>query len=267
MASLYFYRDIKAEDDVFLEIEALKVESPPLPDPGADRYADARELLASGELEAARSKLSYVLKYYDHSKNYADAKRIIGEMNLDRLLSSAPMTGKIDYTVQRGDSLLAIAGRNSCTVGYILRSNNMMSTRIHPGDRLLVCPLEFTVVIDAAGRTLTLTREEQFFKEYSVRQLKLPYGARSPFQTALTDKVALLDQRRIPLTDDRVQEAEKWLRTKVPGLVFGAFEEESESATENPESDPMMVGVLMDRPDLEELFTLLRVSTPVKVVQ
>ena len=38
MASLYFYRNIRqAEEDVFLEIEALKVELPPLPDPGADR--------------------------------------------------------------------------------------------------------------------------------------------------------------------------------------------------------------------------------------
>ncbi|MFV1993901.1 MAG: LysM peptidoglycan-binding domain-containing protein [Verrucomicrobiales bacterium] len=263
LGSVYFYKNVKrAEERALLDIENLKAEMPPLPDPGSDLFDEAVDLLREEEFEAARSKAFYILKYYEDSSRYIDAKRIIGEMNLDRLLSSDPMEGKIDYTVRRGDSLALIASRNQSTVSYIMRSNNLTSTRIHPGEELLVSTLDFTVVLHLEDRHLTLTRDDQFFKEYDIERVRLPRGASPPFSTSISDKLAYLGERRIPIADSRFQATEKWLHTKVPGLVLGAFSEENLSV----EEASMYVGVDLAGPDLEELFTILRVSTPVKVL-
>ena len=268
MASFYFYENIKkAEEEVLLEIEQLKVEPPPLPDPGADRFEEARELLLVGEHEAARSKLLHILKFYDDSSRYQNAKEIIGEMNLDRLLSSEPTAGKVDYTVRGGDSLVLIANRNQSTLSYIMRANNMVSTRIHPGDRLMVSPLVFTVIVNVGDKTLTLTREDQFFKEYAIKKIRLPHGVSSAFSTTVTDKIAFLGSRRIPLSDSRFQEADKWLHTKVPGFVFGAFVEAPGLEGEAADGENLAVGVSLAPADFEELFTLIRLGTKVKVVR
>ncbi len=265
LAAIYFWQNVKqAEDQAWEQIAALKEELPPLPDPGADLFEETVALLQEGELDAARTKLLYILKFYEDSSRYQEAKWAIGEMNLDQLISSEPMHGKTDYVVRSGDSLALIASRTNCTVSYIMRANNMISTRIHPGEELLVCPLDFTLVIDIDAKTLTLTRSDQFFKEYGIEQIRMPYGVSVPFSTKLSDKVTYLEGRRVPLTHERVQETEKWLHTKVPGFVLGLSPEVDETV---PEEDRVFLGVGLARADLEELFTVLRLSTPVKVIR
>ncbi|MEM8953976.1 MAG: LysM peptidoglycan-binding domain-containing protein [Verrucomicrobiota bacterium] len=273
LGGIYFWEKVRKPEIELLEgLAAIKAEDVELPDAGKDIYVDAVALIREGKMDEGRAKLFSILKYHPESERVRDARRIIGEFNLDRLLSSDPMPGKTTHEVRSGESLNLIANRNDCTIGFIMRANNMTNTTIHPGEQIVVFPLKFTVIVNVSERTLTLTLNDQFFKEYPVDRVRLPVGVTAPFATTISDKVAYFEDRRVPLTDARVHFAEKWIQTKRVGFVVAAAGEEeltgggAMAEGEEGLGENFYAGVFVSRPDLEELFSLLRVSTPVSVI-
>jgi hypothetical protein len=279
LGGVYFWEKVrKPEQELLDELASIKAQDVQLPDPGKDLYEDALLLIREGEMDEARGKLFSIMKYYPESSRVSGARRIIGEFNLDRLLSSDPMPGKVIYEVKRGDSLNLIASRNACTIGFIMRANNMTNTTIHPGEQMVVFPLKFSVIVNVSERTLTLTLKDQFFKEYPVNRVRLPVGVTAPFATEISDKVCYYENKRIVLTDSRVHFADKWLQTKQVGFVVAETAGDGDGAsagsgdaTEGASSgeevgEEFFAGVFLSRPDIEELFTLLRGSTPVSVI-
>jgi hypothetical protein len=278
LGGVYFWEKVrKPEQELIDGLSLIKSEDVALPDPGKDMYEDAVVMLRDGKLDEAKGKLFSIMKYYPDSTRVTGARRIIGEFNLDRLLSSDPMPGKVIYEVKRGDSLNLIANRNASTIGFIMRANNMTNTTIHPGEQMVVFPLKFSVIVNLSERTLTLTLDDQFFKEYPVDRVRLPVGVTAPFATEISDKVCYYENKRIVLSDSRVHFADKWIQTKRIGFVLAAAAEDDNGAavasggpagraSGDESDDEFFAGVFLSPPDLEELFTLLRVSTPVSVI-
>src|SRR6478752_833468 len=91
---------------------AKMLDSAELPDidPGERAFQKAHELLALGKINEAREKLGAIVVSYPSSSSAPIARRIVGEMNLDEVLSTSHMEGKKSHVVKKGDSFLRIAG-------------------------------------------------------------------------------------------------------------------------------------------------------------
>ncbi len=252
------------------------------PDLGKRQFEEAVKLLEDGKLNAATDRLLYLMTYYPESDAYPEAKRIVGEINVDRLISRAPMEGKIEYTVKSGDALAAIARHNQCNVDYIMRANGRTSSIIHPGDRLVVIPLNWEMVIDLGDMTLTLERPwsnagkeaqparpgkpnerpvELFFKEYPIVKVNAPPGFSLTGSTEVSDLVAWKDGRRVEFNKRDYLNANKWIQTRKNGVILRPYREKDESGSQQRD-----FGIMLHPADLEELFTILRPGTPVTVV-
>lgn len=75
------------------------------PDLGKRHFDAAIALLKEGELVSARDRLLYLMQYFPESATYDEARRIVGEVNMDLLLSKIPMPGKVEHKVRRGEAL------------------------------------------------------------------------------------------------------------------------------------------------------------------
>ena len=242
--SYYLYqKEFRKDNEARKEIENRGEQ--PLPDPGKNKFAKSVEHLRSGDLETAQEGLLELVRLYKDSSKHSEAKRIIGEINMDALLEPRLGPGKKEYIVQSGDALARIANKNETTILCIQRTNGMFNTLIHPGDRLIVFPLDFSMVIDVEDKTLTLMRKERFFKEYPIVEVRVPSSVRIPFKTTIASR-----------STDR-----KWLNLKSGAIVIA-----SADATGAEGNSPSR-GIFLDPADMEELFTVTRSSTPVKVVR
>lgn len=251
-----------------------------LPDLGRREFEAAMEMVKSGELLAARDRLLYLLKYFPESKTARESRRIIGEINLDLLLSGIPMEGKSEYVVKSGDALVSIARRNKCTVDYILRSNGQTSPVIHPGDRLTVADLDFTVVVDLGDKTVRVERQGKLFKEYPIVEMNLPSSLKAPVETTVTEKVAWYGDRSVNFQQKEYLHSSKWLKSGRMGLMIrgqdrpDALPEPKAKSRRSEKNEPAPatreteapVGILVSASDMDELFTIVRGDAPLKLM-
>ena len=237
------------------------------PDLGEGVYLEAKQFMESGDLDLARAKLAEVMEVYPNSLRVDECRRVIGEINLDRLFSKSPMPGKLEYTVRRGDSLVAIAQKNRTTLAYIRQVNGLFSNVIHPNDRLILYPFDFEILIDLSDKRLSLWERGHFLKAYAIEDFKRGRGS-FPGKTRIADKTAWLDGKPIRLSDSRATVAEHWLQTPVrgssPGVVICA-RPKGEDADKREEA--IAFGLFLSPSENEELAMLTRVGTPVTIQQ
>jgi len=304
LATAYWYytRVLGKDDRLSRQIEQLKKAKGNLPDPGIKRFDKAIELLKGDDMDGGRDALYDLVRHFPDSKRSPEAKRIIGEMNMDMLFSVERNPLKKDYIVQPGDSMGLISRKNQTTIECIMRANGMTSTSLQPGDHLFVFPIEFDLVVDVSAKTVTLLRNERFFKEYQALDVKLPFGVKAPTELTLNDKAAWIGGRRVLSTDPQFMNSDKWLMANKPGFNIRAQPQAKPvppaqtvvPATKQPaakgkgkkgstdmasavaEADNDSVdgtagvpetGVFVPREDAEELFTIIRTGAKVRVVR
>ncbi len=283
MATAYYIYDkiLKPEKAIQQEIASIKKVDIRI-DPGAKRFEVAVDQIKEGRINEGREALYKILQQFQDSATCQEAKRIIGEINLDELFSISHKTGKKDYIVQPGDSLALIANKQGTNMDMIVRLNGLMSTTLQPGDHLTLVPLDFSVVVDVSTRTVTLRRKigdkEYFFKEYAAKDLHLPPGMKVPAEMEIKGKSAVAEGKQVLSTDPRYVDSEKWLPGSRAGVVMrtvpvkkavpapeapdpkskkGGKAEKAPTADLDVDDGPE-TGVFLDRPDLEELFALVR---------
>ncbi|MGI8604053.1 MAG: LysM peptidoglycan-binding domain-containing protein [Verrucomicrobiales bacterium] len=248
------------------------------PDPGQNVFVKAVEALRQNQPQEAREHLLRLTKIYQDSPRCRDARRILGEMNMDRLFSRTPMPGKHDYAVKPGDSLLRIEKGSLTTIPFLNRLNNLSGTVLQPGDRLVYQPLEFEIEVSLPQKTLTVRQKApsgktfEFFKDYPVTSVNLPPGIPKTLQTQIQEKAAFIGEKKIPSTDLHYQSARKWLQCSTRagrlGLLFRPqSERKSSPATSAAGSDDLTYGIFLEEGDIEELNTIIRPGTPVAVHQ
>lgn len=283
-------KELRHEQEVAADIKQSRKNVLAPPDPGARRFDAAVEMIRQGQIDEGRDALYKLLVQFPESPTCVEAKRIIGEINLDGLFSPNQMGGKKDYIVQPGDSLALIANKNQTNVDTIIRMNGLIGNTLHPGDHLIVVPLNFDVVVDVSSKTVTMLRtvgtRQYVFKEYQAFDVRLPAGVRPPVEMEIGVKQALIDGKAVTATDPRYIQAEKWVPGSKPGVIFrtvpvakavpvadapvpaktggkggtkGGAAPETAAA---PES-----GVFMAPDDLEELFALVRKGSKLRLVR
>jgi hypothetical protein len=257
-------------------------------DPGARRFDAAIDLIRESRFEDGREALYKLLQQFPESPTTVEAKRIIGEINMDLLFSISNKAGKKDYIVQPGDSLNLIAARQNSTLDTIVRMNALSGTMLQPGDHLTLLTLEFDVVVDVSDKTVIVTRKDAFFKEFFAFDIKLPPGTRVPSELNIGVKQALLAGKPVPPTDARYVEAEKWVPANKAGVIFRTVpsakpvteapkpetvtskkKSKGKSADETAvDSEPVIeTGIFLAKEDLEELFALVRNGSKLTLVR
>jgi len=220
-----YTRILNRDDMVKAEISSEQKNKKNAPDPGLRRFEQAIETIQGGSESGGKDQLFDMVRHFPDSKRAPDAKRIIGEMNMDALFSASGNPGRKDHVVQPGESLNLIARKNQTTVSAIMRGNGMMSSGLQPGDHLFLFPLDFEIIVNVTKKTLTLKKNNQFFKEYHIVEMKLPSGVkakpayeRPPPEIEIADRAAWYGGKRVQETDTHFMSSDKWLMGSKAGF-------------------------------------------------
>lgn len=265
-----------SEQRVQHELEAMKDQDRPRIDPGAKRFDAAIALVRGGSLEEGREALYKLVGQFPESATCPEARRIIGEINMDQLFSPSYRAGKTEYIVQPGDSLGRISDKVKTNIDYIIRLNSLMSSTLQPGDRLLVAPIDFHLGVLVKEKQVVLYRrvgeKDYAFKFYTAQDIVLPPGIKVPESYEIGVKSAQMDGEAVPNTDPQYAQADKWIPVHRPKAVASSF---SFRVPVPPKAVPVPVtpadpkavvapppapetGIFLAPEDLEELFALVR---------
>lgn len=238
---------------------------PPEPAPAAAAVTDepalqeARKLKAAGNLAGARQLLQSLADQPEPNDAVVD---LLGEINTQLAFTPSPAPEKIDYTIAAGDSLGKIAAKHRTTIPLLIRSNNLKSDLIRVGDRLRIYQGDFAVIVSKNQNTLLLTDHGKLFKRYRVgtgEYSKTPVG-----QFKITSRMEhptwWRGDKDVPYGDPDNILGTHWLGLDVAGYgLHGTWDNDSigKQATAGC--------VRMRNPDIDELYTLLPIGTPVTI--
>lgn len=206
-------------------------------------------------------------EYAVKAKDPATIQDKLGDVNIAVLFSplqtEVPKT--VWYTVQQGDVLEKIAKKFHTTVDLLAGANNIDDPNLlQIGDRLKVVDDTFRIVIDKSENTLSLFCHDTLIKKYRVGTGEYNKTPEGDFTIASKD----IDPPwgAIPYGDPRNVLGTRWMRitnadnTLVGYGIHGTWEPE----TIGKHSSQGCVRMLND--DVEELFKIVTIGTPVRIV-
>ncbi len=223
----------------------------------------AQSLRADGDLLAAREEALALLEANPAPALRAQVEAFLGEVNIELVLTPRDMPEKDVYVVQSGDSLDKIARKFDTTIDLVRKSNNISGSLIRVGDRLRIFTGDFSITVDKSDNDLLVNMNGRFFKRYRVgtgQYNKTPVG-----DFKITDRIAQPtwwrpDGKEIPYGDPANLLGTHWLALNVRGYgIHGTWEPD----TIGKQLSAGCVRMLND--EVEELFTLVTIGTPVAI--
>ena len=243
---------VQKEEDFAKLLDAAEM---PDFEPGIRAYDKAYELIALGKIAEGREKLMAIVNVFPTSTVAPKARRIVGEMNLDEILSSDFTEGKSNYEVKRGDSYFAIAGRNDTSLDIIMHLNGMMELKnLQPGDDLQLMPLNFRVVIDPQRKSVSLWDGAKFICEYNI--VNMDGVSLKSGKTVIASRRATLSGSSVSPTAKNYRAASKSILIKSPPVQLFPYD---------PDDETPPHGIFLREADIEELFLLTRSGNEVEI--
>jgi LysM repeat protein len=255
--SLFFKQEIAVRHEQRGEITAK-----PTPDISLPEFQAAAQLRQESKLTEARDALSAFIQKYPTGLHSEEAKDLLGEVNVDILLSRTPSPEKQEYIVKPGDVLVAISRRLKTTPELIMRMNNMSGTMLHIGERLLISHPEFSIVIQRKAKLVVLLNHGAFFKQYHVREEKLSTKQPARVTTKVAETMAWSDGKRVGFGSKEFLGSTRWIRFGASAYTLYSV---ADSAHPNVAQPPPPQGLGLDATDLEELSGLVKNGTPVTI--
>ncbi len=251
------------------EIEVKKeqrgeVTPPPVVDVSLPEFQAAVKLREDGKLAEARDALMALIQKYPAGKHLDEARDVLGEVNTEILLSRFPSPEKTEYIVKPGDVLAKIARKLKTTPEMIMRMNNMSRTMLRIGERLLISNPDFSMIIQRKANLIVLLNHGMFFKQYHVREAKLPQKQPPKITTKVAETMAWKGGQRVGLGSKEYLASTKWIR--LAGAAGYTLYAVPDSTHPNLEQPPPPTGLGLAATDLEELSTLVNNRTPVTIV-
>jgi len=248
--------------------------------PNVKKLKRARVLVGEGKLIESRAILVKALIAAPKSPVTRELRDLLGDINTQIFFSKEPSPRKTEYTVKRGDALVSIARKLESSTEAIIRVNDLDSTLIRPGEKLLVPRLDFTITIDLPRTRVIVHDSHGFFTQYPIVSAKLPPGRQATIQTRVTAKSFW--QNGTPVRPNQGLQNESTPRIdlgRTGYLLYGVDEESdtdtSEIAVETGDKEgtpdsrvatrpPRGIAMLKD--DINEIELLIRKGTPVTVI-
>ncbi len=234
----------------------------PTPDISLPEFQAAAKLRQEDKLTEARDALSVFVQKYPTDLHAEEAKDLLGEINVDILLSRTPSPEKQEYIVKPGDVLAVISRRLKTTPELIMRMNNMSGTMLHIGDRLLISHPEFSIVIQRKAKLVVLLNRGAFFKQYHVREEKLSPKQPAKVTTKVAETMAWRDGKRVGFGTKEFLGSTRWIRLSAAAYTLYSVADSAHPEVTQP---PPPQGLGLDATDLEELSGLVNNRTPVTI--
>jgi LysM repeat protein len=263
-AAWFGYNTFVKEEIELKKEQRGEVAPPPVVDVSLPDFRAAVKLRQDGKLAEARDALVSFIQKYPSGKHLDEARDLLGEVNVEILLSRYPSPEKIEYIVKPGDVLAKIARKLKTTPELIMRMNNMSSTMLRIGERLLISHPDFSMVIQRKSNLVVLLNHGGFFKQYHVREAKIPQKQSPKVVTKVAETMAWKNGQRVGLGSKEYLASTKWIRLAGgPGYTLYAVPDATHPNLEQP---PPPTGLGLAATDLEELSTLVNNRTPVTII-
>ena len=233
------------------------------PDPALPAFNEAQTLVESGQAPAAREKALGALAAAKDAAVRRQVEDLLGRIHTSLIFTPSPMAEKVDYTIQPGDTLAGIAKQHKTTMELLTRGNGIKSAVIRPADRLRILTGQFSVLVDKSDNELVLSLNDRFFKRYRVGTGKFEKTPAGQFK--ITDRIAQPtwwrpDGKAVPFGDKENVLGTHWLSLDLPGYgIHGTWEPDTVGKQESAGC------IRLVNADIEELYTLLPVGTPVVI--
>jgi len=224
----------------------------------------AKNLEKEKRFEEAKKIYLRIMSQFPQDVNFLRiAKKKIEDLNIKLLFSKNPDEFSTFYIVKPGDTLEKIAKKFNTTIDYIKVANDLKSDLIRPNQRLKVCKVRFYVVIDKSQNLLFLKTDDKIIKTYRVSTGKDNRTPTGEFKiiNRIKHPTWFKDGKEIPYGAPQNILGDYWLGLNISGYgIHGT-------------NDPKSIGkhvtqgcIRMHNKDIEELYILLPVGTPVKII-
>ncbi len=226
-------------------------------------HAKARVYKQQNKLLNALSLLERVTLESDNTGLKNTAYKEIGDINVQLIFSPIPTKDSVIYKVKAGDSITIIAKQFNTTVDLIIKSNKLKDTVIRPEKRLKITSgAGFTIEVYTKSNKLVLKNNGKLVKTYTV--------ATGAHNSTPLGNFKIVNKLKNPTwyTAGAVVSADspknvlgnRWMGITEKGYgIHGTTDPESigKQSTEGC--------VRMYNKDVEELFDLVPVGTPVTI--
>jgi LysM repeat protein len=263
-AAWFGYNTFVKEEIAVKKEQRGEITPPPAPDISLPEFQAALQLRQDGKLTEARDALVTFIQKYPSGKHLDEARDVLGEVNVDILLSRHPSPEKIEYVVKPGDVLAKISRKLKTTPELIMRMNNMSGTMLHIGEHLLISHPDFSMAIQRKANLVVLLNHGAFFKQYHVREAKLPPKQPAKITGKVAETMAWKGGKRVGLGSKEYLASTKWIR--IAGAAAYTLYSVPDGTHPNLEQPPPPVGLGLAAADLEELSSLVNNRTPVTII-
>ena len=235
------------------------------PEPRIDlslpEFEAAAKLRQEGKIPEARAALAAFIQKYPNSPSADAARDLLGEVNISIFLSRTPSPEKEEYVVKAGDVITKVARKMKTTPELIMRMNNMSGTMLHIGEHLLISHPDFAIVVQRKQNLLTVLNHGGFFKQYHVRELKLPAKTPSRVSTKVVEVQAWRDGKRVGFGTKEFIGSSRWIRIASQAYTIYAVPDSAHQVVQP--APPQGIGLAAA--DVEELSSLVNNKTPVTI--
>lgn len=228
----------------------------------------ARIDMAEMKVEAGRDRLLALLDTLPaDSPARGDAEHILGVANVQMLLSPQPFGADQIHVLAKGDSPDKIARKFKISTDLLMGINKISDPKkLRIGRRMKIPDVDFSIVVNKSDNTLVLYNHGKFFKRYRVRTGKLDFMT-PPGDYTIENKSKdpawynVQTNTKIAPGDPANELGSRWMGFQ--GTSLGLHEA----------IDPSTVGfygsngcVGLTKADIEEIYDMVPVGTPVKIV-
>lgn len=262
--SAYFLHELYYKDRKLDAIEQTAKPTPtpsPTPDPAIAAFEAIKPAISQNTVQGRDAVLQF-LDAHPSSPKTAEARAVLGRINLALFRDPAVTPTTVSYTVKKGDSLVRIAAVNKSNPELIYWANGLGTINLRIGQQLIVPAFEASVVVDRANSTVTLFNNGEFFKEYPAVSMKLAGGAAAgSVETKVVDRMARKGEKRVAFGQKDYPEAERFVLLGAGGAAI--------RPTPPPAADgaevPIPPGIVLKPEDFAEIYVLVKTGTPVTI--
>jgi LysM repeat protein len=254
--NLFFKQEIELKKEQRGELPTA-----PTPDISLPEFQAAAKLRQEGKLPDARAALTAFIQKYPTGLHVEEAKDLLGEVNVDILLSRTPSPEKEEYVVRSGDVLAKIAHKTKSTPELIMRMNNLNSTMLRVGERLLISHPDFSLVVQRKAKLVVLLDKGAFFKQYHVQEVKVPGKQTGRTVTKVAEVMAWRGGKRIGFGTKEFLGSTRWIRLGTPGYILYSVPDGAHPRVDPPPA----TGLALAASDVEELSALVSSRTAVTI--
>ena len=239
---------------------AIPAEAPP--DLSLAEFQAAAKFRQENRLVEARDALVLFLQKYPNGLHTEEAKDLLGDVNMQILLSDYVSPEKQEYIVRSGDVLAKIANKTKTTPELIMRTNNLTNTMLRIGQRLLISHPEFSLFIQRNAQTVVLLDHGQFFKRYHVKSVRVASKQPPRISAKVSEVLAFKDGKRVGFGTKEYVGSTRWIRLTQPGYFLYA---EADPTHPDESKQPPPPGLGLSASDVEELSSLVNGKTVVTI--